>query len=92
MNIESTAITIKKLWTIVSGKTDDDLLVSYSGTGYGQQNPWLVRIGNREIKGKTFDAAVETLRDELLAELQKKAVDTAKEAERLSAALNSLSN
>jgi DNA-binding winged helix-turn-helix (wHTH) protein len=90
MSIERTVQDIKKLYTAISGKGDNEVVMTYKGTGYGVQKPWHVRIDNREINAANYAAAVETLRDMLKVELQKKAEDMEHVAQSLHQTLNTM--
>lgn len=90
MNIENTVKDIKKLYTAISGKSGDEVIMTYKGTGYGVSKPWHVRIDARETDAATYDAAVESLRSILKTELQKKVEDMERSAQALHQTLNSL--
>lgn len=90
MNIESTVQDIKKLYSAISGKSDNEVIMTYKGTGYGVKTPWHIRIDNRETEAITYDAAVVSLRNILKAELQKKVEDMERSSLVLQQTLNSL--
>lgn len=90
MNIETTVQDIKKLYSAISGKGDNEVVMTYKGTAYGVKMPWHVRIDNREINAASYMAGVETLRDMLKVELQKKVEDMERSAQDLHRTLNSL--
>lgn len=90
MNIEQTVQDIKKLYTAISGKGDNEVVMTYKGTSYGVKLPWHVRIDVRETNATNYVAAVETLRDILKVELQKKVEDMERSAQFLHQTLNSL--
>ncbi len=90
MNIEQTVQDIKKLYTAISGKSDNEVIMTYKGTTYGVKSPWHIRIDARETNATTYEAAVESLRNILKSELQKKVEDMERSAQDLHRTLNSL--
>lgn len=90
MNIENTVQDIKKLYSAISGKSDNEVVMTYKGTGYGVKTPWHVRIDARETDATTQEVAVESLRNILKVELQKKVEDMERSALVLQQTLNSL--
>jgi hypothetical protein len=90
MNIEQTVQDIKKLYTAISGKSDNEIVITYKGTSYGVKLPWHVRIDNREINATNYAAGIETLRDMLKVELQKKVEDMEQAALVLHQTLNTM--
>jgi len=92
MDFEAAVKSIRKTYTILTGKSDVDVILTYKGTGYGVTEPWHVRIDAREAQDKTHDGAVKMLLDKLKKELNDKVLSTEREAEVLRKALNSLGN
>lgn len=90
MSIENTVQDIKKLYSAITGKTGDDVVMTYKGTAYGVKTPWHIRIDARETNSTTYEAAVEALRNILKTELQKKVEDMERSAQDLHRTLNSL--
>lgn len=90
MSIENTVQDIKKLYSAISGKSDNEVVMTYKGTAYGVKMPWHVRIDARETNAATHEAAVEALRNILKTELQKKVEDMERSAQDLHRTLNSL--
>ncbi len=90
MNIEQTVQDIRKLYTAISGKGDNEVVITHKGTSYGVKTPWHVRIDARETNAPTYEAAVESLRNILKSELQKKVEDMERSAQDLHRTLNSL--
>jgi len=72
MNLEDAVINIRKLYTIVSGKTECDVILTYKGKEYGVTKSWMARIDGRETVGKDHMEAVMLLFADLKIDLEKK--------------------
>ena len=72
MNLEDAVINIRKLYTIVSGKTECDVTLTYKGKEWGITKCWQARIDGREQVGKDHMEAVMLLFADLKTDLEKK--------------------
>lgn len=92
MDFEASVKSIRKVYGVLTGKSDNDVIVTYKGTGYGQTKPWHIRIDAREAQHESHEGAAKTLLDTLKKELSDKVASTEREAETLRKALNNLGN
>jgi len=92
MDLDATFKSIRSLYQTVSGKTDQDVTLSYRGSGYGVTKVYLVRVDAREASHETYDGALTSMLDSLKKELDTKVRSTEAEATRLRQVLSQLGN
>lgn len=92
MKIDDMAEHIRKLYSIISGTSDSDVIITFKGTGYGQTKPWHVRIAARENSSVSLEKALIELLDLLKLELKTKAAGAEQQAKNYRQALSGLEN
>jgi hypothetical protein len=92
MKVDDYAVNIRKVYGILTGKTDNDVLITYRGTSYGQGKPWHVRIDARESASASLEQALSELFLALKQELATKALDSENQAKVYRQALSNLEN
>jgi hypothetical protein len=91
IDVDATFKTIRNLYQTVSGKTDNEVTLSFE-TSLGVTKPWKARIDARELKHESYDGALTGLLSMLKKELSDKTKSAENEANRLRQALNQLGN
>lgn len=69
MNLEDTVKTIRKIYSVLSGKSGTDVIILYKGNEYGVDKPWVIRIDSREAADTNCLSAATKLFLELKKEL-----------------------
>jgi hypothetical protein len=91
MNFEALVKDIKKLYNSLSGK-DVDVILTYRGTSYGLETPWLLRCDSREIVHKNHEEAALQMFEMLKKELAHKAMSLESQATEYRRTLNSFAS
>lgn len=92
MDLETSVKTIRKLYGIVTGKSESDVTITYKGTEGGITKPWAVRIDSREVTSADHMEAVTTLLDQLRKELADKIAYGERQVADFKKALKTLDN
>lgn len=92
MDVDATFRSIRAIYTTVSGKSDNDVSLTFKGNNYGVSKPYQARIDVREVAHETYDGALNGLLDLLKQELAAKVKSAETEAKRLRQALTQLDN
>jgi len=77
MDIDLVSRNIREIYQTISGRSDSDVYIIYSGKDYGIVKPWKARIDAREANEETYDKALNVL----LSMLKKELADKIKLAE-----------
>lgn len=92
MDLDLTMKNIRSLYQTLSGKSDQDVILTYKGTGYGVTKVYQARVDSREAAHETYSGALTALLDSLKKELDSKVRNTEAEAIRLRTVLNQFGN
>ena len=92
MDLETSVKTIRKLYAIITGKSDSDVTITYKGTEAGVTMPWVVRIDSRETKSANHMDAVTELLNQLRKELTEKISFSERQVADYKKALKTLDN
>jgi hypothetical protein len=92
IDVDATFKAIRTVYQTISGKGDNDVSLTFKGTGYGVTQPWVAKIDARETKHEEYDGALTSLLTMLKKELADKTRSAENEALRLRQALNQLGN
>lgn len=82
---------IKKLQYNISFR-DEDVVLMYKGTGFGNSTPWNIRCGNFEANAEDMATCVENVISKITNELQKKLQASESQAKALKTLLDNLQN
>lgn len=92
MDLENSIKTIRKLYSIVSGKSESDVSITYKGTDGGVTKPWSVRVDSREVTSADHMDAITTLLNQLKKELADKIAYGERQVADFKKALKTLDN
>ena len=92
IDVDATFKAIRSIYSIVGGRTDQDVTLTFEGYSGGVTKPWKAKIDARELKHEQYDGALTGLLSMLKKELAEKVKSAENEAKRLQQALNQLGN
>lgn len=92
MNFDDMAKNIRKLYAAISGKADNDVVITYKGTSYGVSEPWHVHIDVRENSAASLEEALTKLLLQLKSELQMRVASAEKQAREFRQTLSNMEN